>query len=342
MFAGVPLSTSFKVQQTPNAGRAVFATRRIASATVLLRTDNLSASVIFRDYRKEVCAQCFAYDRGVEWKIRHPAGLVFCTEACRDVWRRSTDACAVAFHDAVELFMRRRNRGDDDGEDYNSIARPEQALIDKLWAAAEADGDLIAQARHAAKPNKVQARALRTALDTPPAPDTLTFLLSGVLCHARLQGDWDSVLQLHSYSQPYFTRLDLDRHITSYKHLLALAPLSLLAHVSPTVLRTTAARAAQNSFSIRSTDDAGSEIMGYGVWPTASYFNHSCAPNLGKKRVGRQWVFYAVREVQAGEELSISYLGGDEDDLDTMQRRQKLKDSWGFDCACLRCGQSSA
>ncbi|KAL1652085.1 hypothetical protein SLS58_000209 [Diplodia intermedia] len=91
-----------------------------------------------------------------------------------------------------------------------------------------------------------------------------------------------------------------------------------------------ATRDSMNSFGIRSLDDEGAEFFGYGVWTSASYFNHSCSPNVEKKRVGRAWHFTACRDVRKGEELCITYLSGEERALNTDARRKLLANSWGF------------
>jgi hypothetical protein len=49
--------------------------------------------------------------------------------------------------------------------------------------------------------------------------------------------------------------------------------------------------------------------IGYGVYPTASYFNHSCAPNATYRRdhakTGALFDFCVLSDVAAGAELCI-------------------------------------
>jgi SET domain-containing protein len=77
-----------------------------------------------------------------------------------------------------------------------------------------------------------------------------------------------------------------------------------------------------------------SENLGSAMYPSASYFNHSCSPNVMKVRLGREIQFVTSREVHSGEELCISY-GHTERAVE--ERRQVLQDCWGFDCNCNRC-----
>jgi SET domain-containing protein len=75
-----------------------------------------------------------------------------------------------------------------------------------------------------------------------------------------------------------------------------------------------------------------------GIWAASSFFNHSCAPAVEKTREGRGWRFNLCRDVTAGEELCISYLGeGELREWTYNLRQQQLKKSWGFNCACPRC-----
>jgi len=77
-----------------------------------------------------------------------------------------------------------------------------------------------------------------------------------------------------------------------------------------------------------------SENLGSAMYPSASYFNHSCEPNLIKLRQGRTVRFVACRDIQCDEELCISYGQGDSR-VDV--RNQELRKWWGFDCDCTRC-----
>lgn len=84
---GAPLSPIFVVRDTPSAGRGVFATQDIAKGAPLWATDNPSAEVIQREYRRELCAWCFAYNRGRDWKIRdNSIGFAFCSTTCQQTW----------------------------------------------------------------------------------------------------------------------------------------------------------------------------------------------------------------------------------------------------------------
>ncbi|KAI0349651.1 SET domain-containing protein [Trametes cingulata] len=78
-----------------------------------------------------------------------------------------------------------------------------------------------------------------------------------------------------------------------------------------------------------------SECLGFAVYPTASFFNHHCAPNVRKVREGRALRFLTTRAVEAGEELCISY--GHVDEMDWKTRQKELLEGWYFECRCSRC-----
>ena len=65
-------------------------------------------------------------------------------------------------------------------------------------------------------------------------------------------------------------------------------------------------------------------------------FNHSCRPNtrpLFRGKHERKMSVVAIDDIQAGEEMSTSYL---EPFYTTMQRRALLKRGKLFDCSCKR------
>jgi SET and MYND domain-containing protein len=148
--------------------------------------------------------------------------------------------------------------------------------------------------------------------------------------------------QLVPDETPYPSPSDLENNVYAYLQLLALLPTDLLPHIQPKTCRTVVERDSHNSFGIRSLDDDGDEFFGYALWPEASFFNHSCRPNVAKRRTGRTWEFWLLRDVKTDQELTISYLGGEENELDFAERRRRLQTTWGFECQCERCDLEDA
>ncbi len=72
------------------------------------------------------------------------------------------------------------------------------------------------------------------------------------------------------------------------------------------------------------------------VYPVTSLLSHDCAPNcrLAAAPATCSNRCIAAVDIAEGEELSISYLPLNSD---TLSRREKLREDWYFECACLRC-----
>lgn len=347
---GAPKSDLFAVRQTPHAGRAVFATRFIPADTLLYRADDLTLSVLLREYRREVCAQCFGYEYGRDLSIRDASvGFAFCNAECQAKWRADNGDIAVETWTAVEKLVKGRCKEDADMVD-TGLPRPKRKEIEQAWGDVAAQASLIRTARlggritetangaGAVRPvTKQHKKAVAKALQAPISPDVMTFCVSGVLWRHNKPAEWDNVLALASDATPYHNTDDLQAFTRTYLHMLAVLPLALLDLVTPETLFLLSARDSHNSFGIRSLEDDGSEFFGYGCWPAASYFNHSCSPNIEKKRVGRVWEFRAGRDIEEGDELNITYLSGEERKLSRGRRMMTLKRNWGFDCCCERC-----
>ncbi|KAF3765715.1 SET domain-containing protein [Cryphonectria parasitica EP155] len=73
--------------------------------------------------------------------------------------------------------------------------------------------------------------------------------------------------------------------------------------------------------------------VGDGLFLTFSRINHSCEPNAAWDTGRKAGVMEvrARRQIQAGEEITISYIG--QLDRPVAERRSRLR-RWGFDCQC--------
>jgi hypothetical protein len=432
---GSPASELFCVKQTPRSGRAVFATTFIPADTPLFVSDDLNIHVLFREFRREVCGKCFAYDDGREWKIRNTKhGFVFCSENCAAEWLQDQGEVGLEAWEEVEKLIKNKQKDDEDMVDPDA-PKPTKSEIRTAWNKAESVAPLILEARNGLGGKKAR-KAINMALSERVSADILGLLVSAVLVRAACAGvktyplahqqsqcqrdvqlglelpidsretsgdstsattpvtpmstnslplnllsakhranesdinmepdnkdfqplhllhnnstemamtnptisinprPWSSVQALASDSRPYKSHAELTSHIHTYHALLSILPLPLLPYVTAATLTTALSRDSHNSFGIRSLNDDGCEYFGYGVWPAASYFNHSCDPNVHKRREGRKWIFCARRDVDAGEELCISYLSGEERNMRRGQRLDRLKKFWGFECGCERC-----
>ncbi|KAJ4991242.1 putative protein lysine methyltransferase [Stagonosporopsis vannaccii] len=351
--AGAPSTNYFEIRDTPTAGRAVFARQDIPEGTVLWRSDDLTMSVLLREYRREVCGQCFSYDYGRDLPIRDQSvGFAFCSEECCAEWKHWNGRVGVQAWSAVEALVKKRSKEDDEMVE-EGLPRPNSQEIRRAWESVETQANLIRALREAEglesdqvvelgndkalKITKQHRKAVSKALQQKISPDVMAFIVSGIVWRHNKPDEWGKVLALADDNTPYHSTDDLEAFIRSYLQLTAVLPLQLLPLVTVETIFILSSRDSHNSFGIRSLEDDGSEFFGYGCWPAASYFNHSCGPNIEKRREGRVWHFRAGSDIEYGEELNITYLSGEERKLSRGKRMQTLRKNWGFDCACKRC-----
>lgn len=236
----------------------------------------------------------------------------------------------------MEQLVKGRSKEDSEMVDAE-LPRPKRQEIKEAWEAADAQASLIRIARGSNGVTKQHRKALSRALAAPINPDILSFCLSGLLWHQRCPEQYPSLLALADDETPYHSTDDLAAFTRAYLHLVSVLPPTLLPNTTAGTLITMSSRDSHNSFGIRSLEDEGSEFFGYGCWPAASYFNHSCMPNVDKIRVGRAWEFRSAKDVKCGEELCITYLSGEERKWSREKRMETLKKNWGFECGCGRC-----
>jgi len=250
---------------------------------------------------------------------------------------------------AVEKWTKGRKNEDSDMVEPD-LPRPTPKEIIQGWEGVAGQAVLIRIAREGEreKPRrdgeeggvrKQHKRALQKALQQPIAADVMSFCVNGILWRHHHAAEWNRVLALAIDETPYHSADELQTFINTYLTLLAILPFPLLYLVTPETMFTLSSRDSHNSFGIRSLEDEGSEFFGFGCWPGASYFNHSCNPNVEKQRQGRAWTFTAGRDIARGDELCITYLSGEERKLGREERMARLR-NWGFDCNCDRCAMA--
>jgi hypothetical protein len=336
-------SSLIDIRDSSTGGRGVFATTGISPGTPVYTTKPTPASVIYRIFRKEVCSWCFAYDLGRTWKITisnssKELGPVahFCSEECKAKWEIDLGDAGKHAWSLIEAWLKKAGR---EPEELVGL-KPSEQEIEEAWKRAETTGIRILESRAAKSPAKAHRRVMASAMALPPFPDAISLLLSGILTAHYRPVVFESMLQLEPVAQPYRSPVHLQSHLASYQIMLGLLPESLLPSITPRNLRAIASRDVHNSFGIWSyPGDSTAEMLGFGIWPDASFFNHSCDPNVGTKdRVGRVWHFRASKPIAEGEELFISYLSLEElIEMDHGTRQERLRSVWGFNCGCHRC-----
>ncbi|KAG5676952.1 hypothetical protein PVAND_006745 [Polypedilum vanderplanki] len=87
-----------------------------------------------------------------------------------------------------------------------------------------------------------------------------------------------------------------------------------------------------NSFGLTENENE----IGSGIFPFASYFNHSCAPNVGKITVNGHLVFIVLRPIEKNQQLFVCYRQNFFH-CDLQERQDEILKSYGFVCTCEAC-----
>jgi hypothetical protein len=74
------------------------------------------------------------------------------------------------------------------------------------------------------------------------------------------------------------------------------------------------------------------------IFVFASRFNHACCSNAERHFVGRTMFIRALREIRAGDEITINYATN----LLPLEDRVERHDQWGFTCDCEWCAEQRA
>lgn len=123
------------------SGYGVFASKPIPEGTTLLSCTGPDVHVVYRVFRREVCAWCFRYERGRNWRVRlvteqthdqeslkennraskealgdtgkggsYTTGLVFCCNECMEYWSAEYGRIGLEAYASVEEHLRRQMR----------------------------------------------------------------------------------------------------------------------------------------------------------------------------------------------------------------------------------------
>ncbi|KAG2347246.1 SET domain-containing protein [Suillus weaverae] len=344
------------LRTTPHGGRSLFAIQPIARGTVIFACEVPFAHVIYKDYRREVCAQCFAYAASTSRNIGNPRTwsirscrttaetVWFCTDECKVIWESGVIGPLIADVNALLGKGKIATRTKSARDGYDPIlpngppAQITQDRIDQAWADVE---DLVSsRARLSLYCSTMNLGDMELEISRLVASAIVQrYVFDHRLVNIAVSSiiptsdPWAEVLDLQSSElsnvslRPYI----LAAHLRVYAFLCHWLPKHLRMYV-PTS-RNILARDTGNAFGIWD-GDSRDEMLGWGLWVGASYFNHSCCPNVEKTRVGRAMHLTTSRSVEIGEELCISYIDTNQT---ITQRKQDLENSWFFKCQCQRC-----
>ena len=292
------ISPYFTLLQTPNGGRSLFAAVPIPANTLVHISNCPAAHVVYREFRKVVCAWCYeCRDQGRrEWGMTGGGNgrERFCGEACLGLWMAEGMRCSGLrdrVNMAIDVAARRMNKSKARPKQTQSLPGPDsiakfdygleitQATLDAAWTAAASDSTKIIQLDEI---ELDMARFVSSALIQLCHGTTITSLATS--------DNNCSILSLqqnelpHTLQRPYI----LPTHIRVFQFLRAALSciLEMEAYISmadngDNWIRKILSRDAGNSFGIweqvySETRNGGDpEMFGWGIWVDGSFFNHS-------------------------------------------------------------------
>lgn len=354
----IVISPLFEIKKTEYGGRGCFSSQHLTKGTSILLTGMPIGSSMVRPFRKEVCTWCFAYDSGRKLKHRLEGKVYFCSNECLDEFNAYDISLILGstLIAAEELYVKCEGEINEDQVPLeNRLAQEIEIQWNNVLEWENQISELKNSKRHLFYP-------VVTAEDYVEIKYVITTLFSLYKSQLCIEGNSSGTLLLESDSSSNYLSHEVelfrllqsseDKKVTKYPYLLIsytniykfvrlVSPPCFLTFVTPSNIRGILGRSLTNAFGIWSpitAENEEQEFFGFGVYANASYFNHSCDPNIEKIRKGYKYQFLAARDISVGEELTISY--GIRNSDDVVQRRNCLKE-WFFTCGCTRCAEES-
>ncbi|PPR02139.1 hypothetical protein CVT24_011389 [Panaeolus cyanescens] len=310
--------------------------------------------------------------RLVEEEAVGGAGLWFCSSECRDDWI-SERVCNGDITWVLDLYralerlidqMSKAGRKKVKAANSNpfhylenvSADQITQSFLEATWKQAEELSRYDAKHEWTEELNEFELDTVRYILDG--LVRKVSEHLSSTVKSDRSPhgtGTWEDFAQLQDNELPFLISKPylLSSHIKTYLFIRHLCPLlkrskgscsesqTSISKISeyletPTFVRMLLSRDPGNVFGIWDMAPEGeeSEMLGWGAFTFASYFNHSCIPNIKKRRDKQKLIFYTLRDIQQGEEMCISYT---DETAPLKERRALLNRNWFFQCCCAKC-----
>ncbi|CCH40488.1 SET and MYND domain-containing protein 5 [Wickerhamomyces ciferrii] len=345
---GIEVSKFFEVRQT-QYGRACFASQDIPKGVEILISNSPFATVILHEFRKEVCSSCFGYEYGKYCKVKltdlpefksnkkfRGAGLWFCSEKCMEDWLKfdSKGELTQAFETFLEFYQTKTKSPAPETTEFNPKITTE--YIELYWKDIE-DWE--------SKASKMKKTKLLGKL---PYLDEDEYTGARLIIHA-LYNIYQNHESLETFKELQTNELQkvgrfpalLRSQASIYQVLKTILPDYLQPFLTIETIRLIFGREYGNSFGTwQLVDDKSSEnkeFLGYSLFPEASFFNHSCSPNLKKYRKVNRMHFQTTADIAKGEQMCIDYFHMLDESL--MVRQEVLSKNWFFECACDRCDE---
>lgn len=351
------ISSAFEVKTTSYGGRGCFARGAISKGTSILTARRPIGSAVTRAFRKEVCTWCFTYMDGRTLKYKIQQKIYFCSEKCQNEFC-NYDPDSILADTLVrmeDLYV--RCQGD---IDENGVPESEEELLrvmDDKWAEVTEWEFKISKM----KPTKrfrqlptvtsddyTEIRYVIMTLYNYYREEKATYMTK--LLISDMNEDEQLTFEKKVLEILYSSEIDkvkrypylLIAYINIYKFVRLVIPDEFLPFTNPQKVRNIIGRNLTNAFGVWSPttqENEEREFFGFGVYPSGSFFNHSCRCNVTKIRDGASYEYVTTEDIEPGTELCISYGIRPEDSVEV--RREALGE-WFFICGCARCDEESS
>lgn len=358
-------SQYYTIKQTSWGGRAVFASVDIPRGTAVLRCKEPMAYSINLDFKKECCHYCFNYfadEKSLKYKIIE-CDLWFCSKECLNSYEEKYKETGLfeTFKELKSLFSTIQKKNSQKPYncffDDNTSVPITKIAIDEMWN--KINNEWIPSVDKLGHNKNKKLKLLNLECFTEQEYTECRYVFQ---CLTNLVKICSKTSEVQAKLRKLFVELQSNEleTITSSPHEL-LMHLKIFqicyiilnhsepgqkAKLSTKLFRHIMGSESANSFGIWEMDEnlesEDREFLGTSLYPEASYFNHSCFPNISRTREGSSLIFTTNMEVKENEQLCIQYGGIVACKLPFEARQRQLYEKWYFKCLCVSCEQEKA
>eukprot|EP00727_Mastigamoeba_balamuthi_P001425 m51a1_g1128 hypothetical protein (382) ;mRNA; f:196283-197510 len=299
---GFPL----ELRDVPGAGLQWEASRHICVGELVLRSEAYAA-IVSHDQSATVCHTCLR-------PIARPqlSTAIRCVGCGKATW--CSERCRNVSRERLEV-----SHGEDECRAFRSLARAAKPVNARLRASGgrQLTSNELSECRLVVR---ILARRLRE-LQRPGAAAAAGHTFADVVCLVSNREEF------RSQRPRVYERLELKASLVAS----ALAGSPLLRGLGADDVLGLLCREKCNTFGLWSPS---STMRGVGLYPVASYFNHSCAPNAVHHARGTALEIRALAPIARGEPVAVSYI---ELADDSAEHRAGTLWNFCFACGCPRC-----
>lgn len=342
------ISEFFTVGPTRYGGRGCFARSPIPKGTQIHYCSTHVGSSIAKPFRKEVCTYCFNYNNGDPMKIKltkalkgkkEITSLHFCSEECLDKF---------VDQDAQEILLTNLSL-----VEQNYLLGLKKPEIDALEPVGNLDEQIDREWERVEQwSRQIDSMRVSKRINFLPRIDEseyleIKYIVNVLFNKFKIKDGKAQLLSLEMFlfgllqsterekyhKYPYL----LFSYINIFKFIKLTCTAELQQFITTDTIRSLIGKNLSNAFGIWSnttSKNEDKEFLGFSVYPSASFFNHSCDPNIIKIRIRNDMRFETLRDIAAGEELCINYGNFQNEEV---EKRQLELQEWFFNCGCTKC-----